>query len=321
MRPTLLSPALLSLTFALCATGVHAETAGYHELLLNLPDHAKIAQAFSKTTAVNKNGVVQSATAVSAYLNDVTRTPDGFEVVKTQTAFKLASDGADKAPQTDSDRLNAVIAKAAAVGEMTYAADTSLSPVDIENWDEVKARASAVLSEALGPQSEAVFNNIYGLFDSRTAAGAFAKEDVFLAIPHNTGGVVGQANRTESEQAAPIGGGTLKFVTTLTLARWDDATHEAEIDYTSAPDPASLQAYLQAAMPTVLKAGGVTDDGTIQAMIKQMSLEKSTSCHYVADTITSLVKTGDCTVIAGVTAGGQSQVTTETYALSETLQP
>ncbi len=74
-------------------------------------------------------------------------------------------------------------------------------------------------------------------------------------------------------------------------------------------------------MPAVLKAGGVTDDGTIQAMIAQMTLEKSTSCHYLADTVTGLVKQGTCTVKAGVSAAGQSQITTEAYSLSESLVP
>ena len=292
--------------------------AGYHELMLNLPDGAQMTQSFSKTTTVDKNGVVQSGTVTSAYVNTVRRTMSGYDIVKKQTAFAM-TDGATAHPKTDQDRLSAVIAKAATIGEVAFAADGSLSPLDIENWDEVKARASAALSEALGPQSETVFNGIYGLFDSQTAAGAFMKEDVFLAIPHNTGLNLNEPITTNSEQAAPIGGGTLKFVTTLTLTRWDEAAQEAELDYNSAPEAASLHDYLQSAMPAVLKAGGVTDDGTIQAMVAEMTLEKSTSCHYLADTATGLVKKADCTVKAGVSAAGQSQLTTESYTLSEAL--
>lgn len=311
----------LTAILALAATTVQADphAADYHELILNLPDGAQMSQAFRKTTSVDKNGVVQSSTVTSTYLNTVEPTMSGYDVVKKQTAFAITVGGAEAAPQSDQDRLSTVIAKAATIGEVSFAADGSLSPLEIKNWDQVKAKASAALSTALGPQSETVFNGIYGLFDAQTAAGAFMKEDVFLAIPHNTGLTLNQPITTNSEQAAPLGGGTLKFVTTLTLTRWDDAAHEAELDYNSAPEAASLHDYLQSAMPAVLKAGGVTDDGTIRAMVAQMTIEKSTSCHYLADTQTGLVKKADCTVKAGVSTMGQSQITTETYGLSEAL--
>ena len=296
-----------------------------HALHLNLPSGAVIHDVFTKATVQTKGEMRTSGTATVEYDDAVTSAAKGYHVAKTVTGmtFKL-DDATTAAVGPDGSKAMQAMATAALQTPPVFTADAALSPQHIENWDAIKVQTAKAMTNVLGPQGEAIATNMLGMFDADSAAGAFLKEDRFLAIPRETSLALNTPVSSDGELPF-LFGGTIKATETLTLSRWDDAAHAAEYDYSFVPDPASLQSAIVAIVPQLVArmgggSGATPPQDEIAAVAKDMKVDMTTHCHYLADTHTGLIGKATCEARSGVSLQGTSQMKVETYTLAETLK-
>ncbi len=108
----------------------------------------------------------------------------------------------------------------------------------------------------------------------------------------------------------------------MTLDSWDEKADLAVVRWDQSPDPASLSAYMKAAMPVLAQKMGVPADVAAAPDFKPaFTIKMNASCRYEMAISTGLAKKATCTVSRGISGGETSQLTTDTYVMSENLVP
>ncbi len=322
MRFPVVSAALSVVMFALPVTATAATS---HTLTLSLPAGAVVHQVFAKASVQTKGDVRMAGTGTVEYDAVIVPASKGYRVTKTVKGVTFNLDDATKAAiGAEGSKVMQAVSTATLQTPPVFTADASLSPQRIENWDDLKAKTTSLMTTMLGPQGESIASNMLGMFDADSAAGAFLKEDRYLAIPRETALALNTPVSSDSETAF-LFGGTVKAKESLTLTRWDDAAHAAEYDYGFVPDPASLQQAIAAVVPQLVArmgaAAGTADaKDEVDKVAKSMKVDMATHCHYLADTRTGLITKATCEVRSGVSVQGTSQMKVETYTLSEALK-
>ena len=301
-----------------------ATAAPSHTLTLSLPAGAVVHQVFAKATVQTKGDERMAGTGTVEYDTIIAPVGKGYRVSKTVTGVTFKLDDATQAKiGPEGSKVMQAVSTATLQTPPVFTADASLSPQRIENWDAFKDKMTGLMTTMIGPQGQSIASNMLGMFDAESAAGAFLKEDRYLAIPRETALTLNTPVSSSSE-ASFLFGGEVKARESIVLTRWDDTAHAAEYDYDFAPDPASLQQAIATVVPQlVARMGGAdTKDAKdeIDKVAKSMTVDMATHCHYQADTRTGLITRATCEARSGVSVQGTSQMKVETYTLSEALK-
>jgi len=198
---------------------------------------------------------------------------------------------------------------------VSWTADTSLLPAKIIGAEAFKANyikamtakagllvdAAKIKSPEFKAEMEAAADRKFSGAGLELTALDAAPEHALLSWPHNATLSVGQANSDTLSFISPINGGLVETELTMTLQSWDAGKNTAVVTFTERPKLAAMAAH-------VAKAGA-----------KDLTIRNDTDCRYEVDTVTGLVRKGDCTVVKGISAGGQSRLTEQHFVMSETL--
>lgn len=293
----------------------------YYQLRLTLPPGAAVRQTLKRTTESETNGKVIRTRLEAEYLSQLSRHPDGYRIVKTlvNTAFKV--EGAE----ADAERLELekVMQAAAAIRDITYIADESLTPLRLENWPQLRNRLKAAMrrSGAIDAREGDAFDGLYGPMTAETAAEQFLPEDALLAIPHNLGLSLNNPYRLDSLINGPFGG-TISARESLTLTAWDEAAGEAEVLYESGPTREALDAYALRVRPALEQAAARTARirKTAPVPVGDIQLDIGTTCRYRISLKTGLVSRAECQSVRDIRQGDDRRRHRENWVLGETVK-
>ena len=325
------------------ACNASAADPGYHELLLNLEDAGTITQHITVTKEKTEAGVTTpSGTADSDYTVTFQADDDGYKVTKSLDHFALTGLPDGPASPGEKAAMETALQKVSQISwPISYAADDSLTPVRIDNFDQVLTRLRKGMSELLlsslpkdQPTDAAQLQNVqrsldamYANMDAENATAAFLPDDSLLGMMHNIALTLNEPVAQEIELPSPLGGPNITGKLVVTLVSWDEANNSARVHYDQQPDPASLKTYLHTTLPQYMEQAGAPasdvakyrkalDDGTAGLD----SLTITTHCEFDYAIDTGLVRKGDCVKTAGVNMAGASQMSRERRTLSETLK-
>lgn len=287
-----------------------------HQLVLNLNGHTRLKRSIDTDSLLNEGGNIRHAISHRDYNEVLTPTATGFTITRTLTKFDIS-------PATAPDaNINTPYWEARMLDMPTIVVTTSpdLLSRSIDNWPEIEARMVAAFPSNGSAQDRAAHQVI---LDSMTPAGAITVVDgqsSMLYMARKYASTVGQPKQESLTRQGPMGGGTLEFVTTYSLTRWDTAADTAELDFHSAPDNTSLSNYMRDTLvPKIIPPG--TPQAQVDAVKADMRLTADTLCHFVARISTGLIERGECTINSTVHILTYEQSRKMTFVVTESIAP
>jgi hypothetical protein len=297
---------------AMVAIPFSVEAADY-SLSVTLPQDAHVRETVTQTIDMTENGKHQVVTSRREYLNTLEARDGVFHIHKLLNHFEITPDKGD----LGDDALDTAIGmlRVPDVPVIDYIAGQTLYPREIANWDAVKTDIKARLNISQGSTSASMLD----LMNANSGALLFTKQDALLYYARGVTLSLNTPVRTESTVTAPIGGGQVKAVTTMTLTAWDTHAGVARIDYDFAPDPTSMTAYIRALAPKILGATYTPD--MVQKATASMQMVNSIHCHYEVAIATNLVNSARCEMHVAVDVLDYHQDRTESFDMTESLVP
>lgn len=300
---------------------VHAVQGRAAELPFNPPVGSRwIIETVRDTTETRLEGSRKSQINSRAELTIEDRTADGFRITYVQRG--TTAEGNDP-------RLPLIRSAAQALDNVPVRAITDLSgtPVRVENLDEAKAAlrtAAGRLAEPFKdkPQIVAVLNQIMSGYldvDSASAAKSYLDDLPQLAMAQNTGMEPGEVRRSSDTTTNPLGG-ALKTSSTFQLTEADPASGRRVFVSTTAYDPDSVKALIQAlSQKAIASAEGKVTPAEIESIVKQMviSLDR-TAVYEVEDGMTRRITDKSVTVARAM---GRSLEKTATTTITVSRAP
>lgn len=325
------------------ASGVSGAEPGYHELLLNLEDHGTVTQHISITKEKTEGGITTAlGTAETEFTLTFEATDDGYKVTKSLDHFDLT--GLPDGPATPGEKavMQTALQKVSQIAwPISYTADDSLTPVRIDNFDQILTRVRKGMGELLlssvpkdaqtDPaqlqQAQHALDSMYGNLNADNATAVFLPDDSLLGMMHNLGLTLNQPVTQDIEIPSPLGGPNITGKLVVTLTSWDEANNSARVTYDQQPDPASLKVYLDTTLPMLMEQAG-TPASEVTKYRESLSDSKTavppltitTHCEFEYALDTGLVRKGDCLKTAGINMEGRSQSTREHKTMSESLK-
>lgn len=310
---------IMALGIGVAAATAHAQpvqAVEYVQIPLTLPDGAQVRQTIRKTTRHTQNGQLRATTYSGEFLSSYTPDKDGYRVVKRTVASNFKLEGAQ--PSDDAAGLGKLMGVMAEAGDITYMADTNLTPLSIHDWPKFRARLKAAMRKAglMKARQGDAFDALYEQVTPETAAEMFLPEDAMLAIPHNLGLSLNNPYRLDSQIPGPFGD-TLSASETLTLTTWDEKGRTAQITYDSGPSREALDAYVAAMRPRLEDEAKRNKN---VAPVGEIALNISTRCLYTVSLDTGLVRQADCRSVRDIRVGDDVRSQHEEWVMSETLE-
>ena len=271
---------------ALVALPVHAADSDKRQLTINIPGHAQIQRTVDVQITDEVNGRSRAAQGHSVYNDEVTRTGEGYIVRRTRLTHEPAI------PLDSYDGSPAWTAWLGDAADITFTTGPYFYPRTVEDWPTVQARYLGILTRAAPAGANSPIRQVYAMLDTHSAPFQLLKADTFMAYARKYPLVPGQPYLEPATMPAPIGHGEVNVTSTFTLAKWDEAADDAEIDYDFAVDPTSMRDELAHLLPQLLPGTPAVD---IQAAIAKARVDVSSHCHYQASIRTGLIRRGECT--------------------------
>lgn len=281
---------------ALVAAGmaVSAAAAADFETPVTLPPGSQIDVSVARTRSGSR--IPEPMTITFRYRQDIRPAGEGYLVRQRLT-------GIDYPPGLADAEKAQVAAATAPVADLSYDADESLTPLRINDWQQMVARLGASGTDERSRSAAASVQQLYGRMTPEQAARSLLREQQFPAAPQGTSLELRKPLSEATQMASPLGGGPIDGVYTIELESLDKAHNRAVIRIRSTLDSASVTrnvgAWLRAmgeAMPSAPKP--------TPEQIAAIRIDRSVDCRHEMDLVTGLALVSDCTqTVSGTDQG------------------
>jgi hypothetical protein len=230
----------------------------------------------------NKLGVTETTTvSITSRLNINERLPDGFRV--DYVVQDITVDGQSREAELSRQMLGNL--KGIAVrGKL----DRGGKPVDVENYDEVKAKLKTMTDGMLSrfadkPEVAAILRKMFDsalLVDKERAPGVFFNDLPELAFAQNTGLKRGDVRKTAEAMPNPFGGAPIASTQSLWITMADADTGKARLVRMSALDDDSVKAFATAIAKQFAGATKDISAAQLDDLMKQVSLRNDRQTSF-----------------------------------------
>lgn len=265
-----------------------------HHLTITLPDSAVWQEEI--VTDMPDTLIMAGGKVAKSYRNVLQSNGTGFDVSRT-----LSSSRDDRKPAPDMADMSDILSKMSSFADrIDYAAGTSLTPTAVTNLSAILRRIEADTSEMFGKDmADQMGTEIPPLTSEELVAqhlsletlmGHLRQAPLVIGVPQTAPDTVWAIDDTAT--AAHI---------TVTLARWDETTDQAEYTLTTEADPEAKAAVLNHFFLNFLYPLNTMDDAQVAAWHKNAADQarlavytEQMTCRFTASIRTGLVTAGNC---------------------------
>lgn len=309
------------------------DSPAYRELPLMIEETGTIYQKVVARTVETKRGKTMDGSGETQYSQHYTYNDEGYTVFKKLISFKVLSNSQPEAAGAEAQA--ALLKMATTIGDVTYIADQSLSPLRIEDWPSVLANIKSAMGSMftddgepeLADNANKMIDSLFGNLTPEEAVGVFLPVDNMITMPHNIGLELNKPLIVESQVIIPFGNYPLDATEKMELSLYDEASNTARVTYLYAPKPESFSAFLIEFMPKVMTQMGAPEDA-IKATTAEFTtadpskfVDLTTRCDYEIAIDTGLVRKGICTKTTRITMSIESLTKIESWEFSESFTP
>ena len=300
----------------------------YHELAIHIPDTGAIKYEVRRVADVNNNGSARQLVAKYAYRSAYQLRGDHYVFLPRLVSSDLESINGSPPPQGFDPQL--ILAGLVLMDGVSYSTDRALAPEAIEDMAALKANYRKMLVNAQkspgGNINESAIDSavttVFGMYDESSATELFMVEQTLLGSIHGAGLELGRPTKILMDEPGSVGGVPIKVQYSLSLEAWDAKKNTAVASVATEPDANDLKRYVSEVVPRLMSGQGAPPPSKdqLQAMLASAQVSHSTKCRYEIVISTGFISKAECTVIKGLTIGGNGQLKTDQYTIRESIE-
>lgn len=270
-----------------------------HVITPHYPDAFKIETVQTSDAVTTTNGQRSTLHTRMIYRQEVHKTANGYQATFTGVSADVDGRGPDDKPTPEAQQQQQILSLMATVGHAQVTLNDEMVPQSVDNIDDIKPRIKQGLTDTGDATKDAMGMKIYDAFISNATPQSAAK---FLAQAYAGKDILRRP--LVLHQPSPIDGdtvhlmgGAFKLTGTITLDDWQEG-HSASLTTVFAPSDADMNVFLSGVMKTMLDRLATSNDDkgrdVVEAMIKQMHISMSQTCHTTIDLSNFVVSHSEC---------------------------
>ncbi len=293
-----------------------------HTITMHVPETFKSRTTIASDNAQTMQGRTTQTHSKIVMLTDMRKTADGYHATLNFESADIKMDGDNGTPQAAmAAKMSGLMTSVGRV-EATY--DKDLTPIRIDNMEDIKAKIKAAMTDDADAQKkaagEAVYNMMFANLTPESAA-KFLKQMKQANMVFNRPLPLG-VEVPMSGDPISLMGSTFRMSGTIKLTAWTEGK-SAHLVYTIAPTDEDMHAFVTGMLKNMVDrlAEGQDDKAKemMGRMFDSMKMHMVSTCDIDVDLANTVNSQGDCTTHTDMTMDLRKMLTDEQLKASPQL--
>lgn len=283
------------------AAAAQAQDLEPHRLAVHLADGARWTETVTSSTNSSQTLFPNAVTSTETFSNVLKARDGGYVISRLLVDRQDHSEGGDaELNRMFADLADITKAQADLYNRLDYDTDGNLSPLRIDNWDDIQQRDYDLDVKTYGKDmADGIKGDPASAMTAEAAASMYLNPESLMSRLHRDALVVGVAQ----SEADTLDGfqDPVAAATTLTLTRWDDKAGEADYILVSRIDEDAGKTAVLHYLLNFLYPLNTMDEGeeeqlktTAQTMTDSAQFTDERTCTFTASMATGLVTHMTC---------------------------